>query len=308
MLAEFGIIPDVFDRGSYSSPELGEVCLAQLLEVCREEAVVRDFCNGRWSEVLAQPAERWHTATKEVIEILYKERRLHRTAQYLPKMPEDDAEWYYEASASNEKMPLDMILAGSPASLGCADDPAVTPITKLNRSVWWQNRSFSMQVERQTSEYLKFLRPILRRASSFMFVDPHIDEEKPNYAEFCHLIRELGRPGTRPRIEIHIWQGKELSSIADLMKRLQNCNRELVKSRIEASVYSWPINFHDRYLITDLVGLQLPYGFDIATNNVKETTWGRLGRRDREAIELRFAPNVGRYGIPKSFTIGTAAA
>lgn len=50
MLAEFGIIPDVFDKSTYSSPEFAEFCLAELLYLCREEAVVRDFCDGRWSE------------------------------------------------------------------------------------------------------------------------------------------------------------------------------------------------------------------------------------------------------------------
>ena len=100
MLAELGIIPDVFDKSTYSSPELGDVCLAQLLDLCREEAVVRDFCNGRWSDQSSKQAERWHVATKEILETLGKEGRLRPFAQACPNTPEEDKEWYYETVAA----------------------------------------------------------------------------------------------------------------------------------------------------------------------------------------------------------------
>lgn len=305
MLAEFGVIPDVFDQATYSSPELGEVCLAQLLDVCREEAVVRDLCDGGWSDSVRHRVGLQRGAAKEVLETLVKEGRFRRCKQSLPHRAETDAEWYYEAIKSSQQQPLDLIVAGIPEQLG-GYDPAVTAITKLSKSGWWQRRSNSVEVQRVTTDYLRVLRPLFQRAGAFMFVDPNIDERQLNYAEFSQLIRGLCGPGMMRRLEIHIAQ-KDTPTISEWRLRLQNCDRDLAKAKRSATVYVWPVNFHDRYLITNLTGIQLPYGFDIATRGVKETTWARLGRRERAAVELRFEPNAGRFGEVRCFSIGRDA-
>ena len=81
-------------------------------------------------------------------------------------------------------------------------------------------------------------------------------------------------------------------------------NDALKKARRSADVFVWPENFHDRYLITDIVGILMPYGFDIATNGVKETTWVRLDRGGCQRIEQLFDPNGARFGEVRIFSIG----
>ena len=304
MIAEFGIIPDVFDRASYSSTELGDVCLRQLLEYCRDEALVRDFCGGAWSAHIKQESARWHIRTKEFIETLCKENRLRLAKQIQQRLPENDAEWYYEAAASE----LDLIVARNPKAIGGEDDPCVTPITGIEGSRWGRKRSPSVLLQRRTADYLKSLRPVLKHATSFMFIDPYIDETKGGYREFSQLLCKLGRLTPPPRLEIHVWQGDGQSS-RSVLDRFHNSHKALAKARMGAKVFVWPVNFHDRFLITDLVGLSLSNGFDIATNNVNEAIWTRLGRNDREVIEKRFEPNAARYGDVSSsrFNIGASA-
>ena len=305
MIAEFAIVPDVFDQASYSSPELAEVCLERLFDACRTDAIVRDLFDGAWSLNLKKNLERWHPATKEIIETLGKERRLCPSPRALESLPEENAEWCHEAVASN-KASLDMIVAADPAALGYEGDDAITLVARMHKTAWWQNRSSSVPVQRQTAAYLKTLRPILKRANAFMFVDPHIDERESNYAEFCHILRAIRQPtlACSPRIEIHIWQGKELSNRSEWEARVHKTNDELKKARLSAEVFVWPVNFHDRYLVTDIVGISLPNGFDIDTKGLKETYWTRLGRKDREKVELNFEPNAGRYGVVRRFQIG----
>jgi hypothetical protein len=48
---------------------------------------------------------------------------------------------------------------------------------------------------------------------------------------------------------------------------------------------------HDRYLITDLVGISLPYGFGTTKAPNAQTTWTRLGRDDRDSVQREFDPS-----------------
>jgi hypothetical protein len=305
MIAEFAIIPDVFECASYPSPELAEVYLERLLDACRTDAIVRDLFDGRWSSYFKQNFERWHPATKEIIETFAKEGRLRSSPQILPNFPEENADWCHEAFAS-KKSPLDMIVAADAKKLGYEDDPSITLVAKIHKTVWWQNRSPSVAVLRHTDDYLKTLRPVLKRANAFMFIDPHIDEREPNYAEFCHIFRDIKQQTSAyvPRIEIHFSQKNDLSR-SEWEKRVQKTSEALKKSKLKAEVFVWPVNFHDRYLVTDIIGISLPYGFDIDTKGLNgETIWTKLGRKDREKIELNFEPNTGRYGEVRRFQIG----
>ena len=303
MIAEFAIIPDVFDPKSYPSSDAAESSLHGLMAICREEAFVRDLYDGAWSRQFKQNLARWHASTKEVIETLVKENRLRRFPRKLQHLPGDDAEWCYEAASDRAKPAPDMIIAGDPATLGYEDD-CITPVMKIHKTRWWQNRSSSVRVKRQTEDYLKTLGPILKHANLFMFIDPHVDEREQNYAEFSQILQKIGHHPRSPRIEIHIWGGKGTSSRSDWDARTQKTHEVLTKARLNAAVYVWSGNFHDRYLITDLVGISLPNGFDIATKNAKETNWARLGRNDREKTEMDFDLNGQRFGEANKFIIG----
>ena len=71
----------------------------------------------------------------------------------------------------------------------------------------------------------------------------------------------------------------------------------LLQSSLEVKVFAWD-DFHDRYLISDLVGIQMSNGFDTSTGPLK-TIWSRIGRTDREDVERDFDANIQGKRYPK---------
>ena len=71
-------------------------------------------------------------------------------------------------------------------------------------------------------------------------------------------------------------------------RRFRNGLGEVLSTAgLSAEVFIWD-NFHDRYLISNLVGISLPNGFDTTTAPGSITRWIRLGRNDRDDIRREF--------------------
>ncbi len=65
----------------------------------------------------------------------------------------------------------------------------------------------------------------------------------------------------------------------------------------------WP-DFHDRFLVTDLVGLSMSNGFDASNARGATITVTRLSRKDRDDVQKEFDPASNRLGQPRRFRIG----
>jgi hypothetical protein len=63
------------------------------------------------------------------------------------------------------------------------------------------------------------------------------------------------------------------------------------------------VKFHDRYLITNLVGILIPNGFDVTNNPRDVTTWSRIGRKERDDIQREFDPASNRHRLRHRFTL-----
>ena len=61
---------------------------------------------------------------------------------------------------------------------------------------------------------------------------------------------------------------------------------------------------HDRYLISDLVGINAPYGFDIAFDPTDTSTWSRLGPAERDKQQKEFDRACGVHRLVSYFDIG----
>ena len=147
-----------------------------------------------------------------------------------------------------------------------------------------------------------------------MFIDPYIDPEQPNYADFIQLLEAAGnRPSQSPRplVEIHRKSLRGSGKNAPLwdQKKMENTFRNefgsaLLQSNLKVKVFVWD-DFHDRYLISNLVGIQMSNGFDTSTGPL-QTIWSRIGRTDREDVERDFDATIQGKRHPKyqfNFTI-----
>jgi|SRR3972149_4569652 len=106
-------------------------------------------------------------------------------------------------------------------------------------------------------------------------------------------INLVDRPSNRPRpiIELHrvCYEGYGASRQVVQFKDWNARFKQAGWNQFNFEVFIWD-DFHDRYLISDLCGINLAYGYDAPINPIpsQTTTWTRLDREVRDKIQREF--------------------
>lgn len=321
LFSEYAVTPDVFNLDCYKSRDLGKTHIGQLQQVFLTEGLVRDLRAGTWQKFLLEnDCDKW---VKDVLKNLKLNGRLVPSNPELSYTPQTDREWYEEALESDDITSLNGIIVSDASEKpykdaierGCKK-LLVSSVNKLLKPnvKWWSPADSSLRLNRTIQDYKDALKLILRHAKSIMFIDPYIYPAQRNYADFVKLLKAAGKRPPQsppPLIEIHSKirniPGKTKEETHQIMKNnfRNGFGRVLSQSNLKVEVFIWD-DFHDRYLISDLVGIQMSNGFDTSTGPLK-TIWSRIGRTDREAVERDFDASIkGAEKYPKcqfDFTI-----
>lgn len=308
LLAEYGLVPDVFDTACYTSADLCEAHLQHLKEVMLDEGMVGNFRAGDWLRRFNNRQRPWHKRGQELLKKLATQNRLRLRPACLPNSPANDVDWCKEAVASHGAISLQGIVATDSTCGQIEAQPLVVPITRLSSAAWWTPRSSSVRLNRTLAAYRQHLGLVLTCSNSVMFIDPHLDPSQSRYRDFLGLLQVMAGRAPAPLIEIHRvcyfdardkrnqhneagWRGSFASWVAPLRA-----------AGLAVEVFIWD-DFHDRYLISDLVGVSIPNGFDTTTDPSSSTTWTRLGRADRDDVQREFDPASGRHAKRWQFTL-----
>jgi hypothetical protein len=142
-----------------------------------------------------------------------------------------------------------------------------------------------------------------------MFIDPHLDPSLHAYRDFVTLLVAAGGRAPAPLIELHrvCYAGSGVNRVVLTPVVLEAAFRQplanaLQVAGIAAEVFIWD-DFHDRYVISDLMGILVPNGFDTTGAPNSQTTWSRLGRPERDDIQREFDPNAGRHVLLRRFRV-----
>ena len=314
LLADYAITLDVFDVTSYSTAGECDARLDTIREAMLTEGLVRDLRNGAWSGLFRSGPRPWHRRGQELLKKMKTQGRLLRVEPALPDSPVDDRAWCAEALATDDGRPFQGgVITTNSVKEAYAGDRRVARIDRLSGASWWASRSSSVRVERTLADYKEHLDLVLRFSNSLMFIDPHLDPGKPRYDSFGTLLQGAGNRTPAPRIEIHrvCYEGsgraRQLPMTEDpkyFERRFRDAlSHPLSIAGLHAAVFIWR-DFHDRYLISNVVGISLPNGFDVSRAG-DSTTWTRLGRDDRDKIQREFDPNARRGELVDSFEVGT---
>jgi hypothetical protein len=309
LLSEFGLVPDVFDAASYSSEELADVHLQRLKEVLIDEGIVRNLRDGEWMREFGSGSRAWHQRGKELLKKLGTQNRLRSSPPSLPETPADDRGWCNEALGSHKALPLRGIVSTAATCAHFPKEPAVAPITKLSSAPWWTNRSPSVRLQRTLAAYRQHLDLVLTCANSIMLIDAHLDPSQQRYASVTPMLCSMASRASKPLIEIHrvcyVGSGpqRQLISPTDWQSRFQGAMAtDLSGAGLEVEVFIWD-DFHDRYVITDLIGIGLQNGLDTTADANAVTTWNRLGRPERDDIQREFDPASNRHSLRGRFKV-----
>ena len=295
LFSEYAVTPDVFNAACYKTPSSCGVYVRQLQEVFLSEGIVRDLRNSEWSTHLLDHTKPWHTHATKLLTALKANGRLVPIDSVLAHTPVNDRKWCKEALNSG----INSIIVSNHTKNTYSRDRRVESVEKLSsstRCTWWSPTVSSLRLERTINDYKDALKLILRYANYIMFIDPYI---YPNdrYADFMKLLKAANnRPSESPvDIEIHTKirniPGKDREESLEKMKTtFQKSFAVPSPSKLNVKVFIWD-DFHDRYLISNLVGIQMSNGFDTTTGPLK-TIWSRIGRKDREDVERDFDATI----------------
>lgn len=300
LLADYAITPDVFDVTSYSNEEVCRLHLKEIRDVMRTEGVVRDLRAGAWRALLAGEERPWHRRGKELVKKLATQGRLIRSPPELPAVPGDDMAWCKEALASHAQRGLTGgIIVTGPIKDAYRSEALVAPVDRLDGAAWWRSRSPAIRLRRKSQAYRQHLDLILRCANSIQFIDPHLNPTKDQYQDFADLLAGAGGRTPAPHIEIHRRRGPDFDQLESDFR--DTLGKELQAAGLQVDVFVWDW-FHDRYLISNLIGISLPNGFDTSRGE-DLTTWSRIGLRQRDDVQREFDPASGRHRLHHRFRI-----
>lgn len=310
LLADYALTPDVFDVTAYSSEEVCGLHLQTIREVLMTEGLVRDLRGGEWGALFSEDGRTWHRRGRELLKKLAAQGRLVRHEPVAAATPADDREWCAEALGTHAREAIaGGVIVTEPVKSGFPDEPLVARIDRLATTPWWAARSPSVRLARNLGDYRQHLSPILRCANSLQLVDPHLDPSRHQYRELGDLLADAGGRTPAPLIEIHrvCYEGsgpaRQILDLADLEGRFRDAlGGPLGAAGLRAEIFVWD-DFHDRYLISNLIGISLPNGFDTTTDPGSITTWTRLGRAERDDVQREFEEASGRHALRGRFTI-----
>lgn len=308
MLAEYGLIHEVFEASSYSSPEVCELRLRTLKDILLKGGLVRDFREGEWRSYFLQNEARWDKRAKELVRKLVNQKRLLPSPAILTELPVNEMDWCREALASKSREPLEEIIG---SNLHAARFEEICSIDHLERISTRIEDSSTVRLERRIQSYLKHLSLVLKSSSLIMLIDPHLDPSRPNYSEFVQLVlaaRRTDKP--QPLIQIHrgcyAGSGPNRTFLKNeaIREAFSSMHHPLKAAGLTVEVFVWD-GFHDRYLITDLVGVLMPNGFDVSRDIKAMTTWARMSREARTSVQREFDfPNNAFHQLLLKFTLG----
>ena len=313
LLADYAITPDVFDVTSYVNEEVCESRLELIREPMLTEGLVRDLRDGQWRSSFANPARAWHRWTKEIIKKLAAQGRLIRFPPMLRNPPVDEQGRCAEALDSRKVQAFTGgIIVTKAGKDAYPNEPMVARIDRLRNAKWWVARSPSVHLSRTLVDSAKHLDPVLRFSKSIMFIDPYLDPTRDRYCDIGTIIEMAGRRQPPPRIEIHrvCYEGSGRERKYPMMEDPDYFERRfrdgfsnhLRAANLQAEVFVWD-DFHDRYLISNLIGILLPNGFDTTQDPNSITRWARLGRTNRDDVQREFDPANQRHTLRAQFMV-----
>lgn len=238
--------------------------------------------------------------------------RLVRFEAAVASAPAQDPDWCAEALKTHRIQPLTGGVIVTQQTKACfSDETLVAPINRLPTTPWWATRSPSIRLARNLAAYQQHLDPILRCANSIQFIDPHLDPAKRGYREFADLLVRAGmrRTPLPDVIEIHrvcyegSGRGRGFPDLNELELRFRKAYSSLVRDAgLLVDLFVWD-DFHDRYLISNLVGISMQNGFDTTKAANSITGWTRLGRDDRDDVQREFDPGSKRHVLKRRFKL-----
>lgn len=305
MLHEFAVSPDIFlssafgvktDLGAFLPGEThGQLALTSLLKGIERFGVIRNLSGGKWWGVLDGRKDGLHPRSREVLKKLNSNGRVVDAPARIAGSPTAEKDWLAEAVASHDAEPKITRFFGTDefcASLKAVDHKHLPAgISRIPYCLPFSGGGCSIKVKRNIDAYIEVLRPLIKYSRSLMFIDPYLDLAAPNYKDFVTLLETIASINPDAEVELHrqikVTQGQTMLTASAWKQRFaQVIAANPALKKLSINVFVWD-EFHDRYLVSNLMGISVPYGFD-TTGKDEATRWSMLSTEDANDVREEF--------------------
>ncbi|MCB5259375.1 MAG: hypothetical protein LHW48_02735 [Candidatus Cloacimonetes bacterium] len=244
---------------------------------------------------------RSHRHAKEVIEKLRKQGRLHtlnhstkakqkKTGCFLDNVlliHSDD----YEVFSNCQKSTIQ-------DAVTVVGNINVNDMASLHKSEWLNKERSSIRLERSIDHFIAALKLLLETSKSINFIDPHLDPSRHDYEDFFKIFSICNDNNNCSEINIHrvCYTGSGAQKERQSREYWENIFRDKLQgynTNNKAHVYIWP-DFHDRFILTNLMGFSLPYGISTTKDTTEltgKTVWTKLSFSDNNNLQNVYNDN-----------------
>jgi hypothetical protein len=198
-IPEIGLLPEVFDTWRFETREAQELVLRALLPQLRNTLFLRILSYPQWRDCALSLCE-LDVYFKEFVEVLEKN---HRLIVENGGVEETIHNWLAAYQRSHRKRELVGLVIGNLTEDRIAKPPS-TNILQVFETDWWLDEKSDLSFSTNGRLTLKdHFGELMSLAARFDFVDPYLNPEDEDYAQFLILIGYLARSPKKPLIAFH---------------------------------------------------------------------------------------------------------
>lgn len=311
MLYHYAITPEVFEPWAINAMKPAGVVLVELLRGMCDNGLLADLHAGRWMTQVRRNQE--HTDVppflrdriESCLRVLHSRNRLIRHPAGSATFENDDFCWLRWSIERHRSSPFSGVISSDEfIELSGLSDGHLVQLSMALDAECWTSRKRSARFTKIESNLKRQLAPLLRYARKVTLIDPFMtccEDRFFNTVQHCADL--LGkRDNSRSPGAIHIHAGDPESvgpnewreSKEDRLNRWERSLQPVARHWGHSfRVFLWKRKpggrtFHDRYLISDQCGLEVPGGLDFLPDSDAEransTTWSVLEADQIQAI------------------------
>ncbi len=211
-----------------------------------------------------------------------------------------EKEWIETAIHNSVDENLDLLVSGNKYISECkTETDTCSHVDDVQISDIWVNfKKNDLILHKTPHEFHNVLKTFLPYAKNLKIIDPYFDDSKKcqdSIEIFVKYYRFRSGIGyIRDTIEIHTANQDNSIDISTFKIRME---RMLKKINNEAKhtikVFIWGNNsgedkFHDRIILTNIIGMKSTHSFDVKENSQQEVTWSILSKESHDKHDDNF--------------------
>lgn len=306
-------MPDVFSASVNERNPVLEVILEEFLQGVLQSGLIASLDEDQWrpnvlQQVQQLPEGRHRQRVIALLAQLQKDGRLVRHHKCDAGTPRNPNEWRALALESHRIIPFDGIVCSHNLMQQANSSENLIELSQILTASLWLKRRRTLSLVQREQDYEKALAPLLRHARELHLVDPYMSPIAKNLATVKLCVQAMSNRAqghARGNIYIHecnygIRDGGALieEEPSQRFDRWEQQLRQILNSPVPHAIQvliwnAWPGRrpMHDRYILTDQCGVQVPAGLECpGGGSAKSTDWCLL---DREAWQRR----LGEYPV-----------